>query len=159
MASILFANVNFTHVHVKITQHWKSTLRQVVRKQVSFQDRKKENKPKFSSIEKWCEAAFWRYLRLLLWVTKIFFIKHFIAAIKNIRFEIYYHFIWSQTYIIFYFSRRLFAKHHTLSFWSRILSSRSRSRKIRILSISIFFVYCDSDIDFTKSYILTNFNS
>ena len=42
----------YARTHVKITQHWKSTLRQVVRKQVSFQDRKKENKPKFSSIEK-----------------------------------------------------------------------------------------------------------
>ena len=38
--------------------------------------------------------------------------------------------------------------------------SRSRSRKILILSISKFFVYCcHHDIDFTKNYILTNFNS
>ena len=63
-------------------------------------------------------------------------------------------FIWIQTYKLFYFSRRLFAKHHNLSSWGRIFSSKSRSRKIRILSISKFFVYCcHSDIDFTKNYI------
>ena len=61
---------------------------------------------------------------------------------------------------MFYFSRRLFAKHYNLSSWGRILSSKSRSRKIRILSILKFFVYrCHSDIDFTKNCILTNFNS
>ena len=61
---------------------------------------------------------------------------------------------------MFYFSRRLFAKHHTISSWSRIFSSRSRLRKIRVLSISKYFVYCcHSDIDFTKNCILTNFNS
>ena len=39
-------------------------------------------------------------------------------------------------------------------------NSRSRSRKIRILSISKFFVYCcHIDIDFTKNCILTNRNS
>ena len=37
----------------------------------------------------------------------------FITAIENISFEIYLRFIWIQTYIIIYFSRRLFAKHHT----------------------------------------------
>ena len=59
----------------------------------------------------------------------------------------------------FFFSRRLFAEHHTLRFWCRIFSSRSRSRKIRILSISMFFVYCcHSAIDFTNNCILTNFN-
>ena len=47
----------------------------------------------------------------------------------------------------FFFSQRLFAKHHILSTWCRILSSRSRSR-----------VYCcHSDIDFTKNCILTDF--
>ena len=59
----------------------------------------------------------------------------------------------------FNFSWRLFAKHYTLSSWSRIFCSRSRSRKIWFLLISKFFVYCcHSDIDFTKYYILTNFN-
>ena len=42
----------------------------------------------------------------------------------------------------FYFSRRLFAKHHTLNFWCRLFSIRSRSCKIWLLSISKFFVYC-----------------
>ena len=44
------------------------------------------------------------------------FIKQFITAIENIRFEVYLRFIWIQTYKIYYFSQRLFAKHHTLSF-------------------------------------------
>ena len=49
---------------------------------------------------------------------------------------------------------------NTISSWCRIVSSRYRSRKIWTLSISKFFVYCcHSDIDFTKNYILTNFNS
>ena len=70
------------------------------------------------------------------------------------------HLIRFETYRIFYFSRRLFAKHHTLSSWYRIFSSRSRSRKIRILSISKFFVdCCHNDVDFTKNCILTNFNT
>ena len=59
--------------------------RQVVRKQVGFQD------------------------------LKNFFIKKFITAIENTRFEIYLRFIWIQTPRIFYFSRRLFAKHQTFS--------------------------------------------
>ena len=59
----------------------------------------------------------------------------------------------------FYFLRRLFAEHQTLSSKCWIFSSWSRSRKIRRLSISKFFVYCcHSDIDFTKTYMLTNFN-
>ena len=69
-----------------------------------------------------------------------FFIKQFITAIANIRFEIYLRFIWIQTYRIFYFSGRLSARHHTLSSWCRIFSSRSGSgdREIRILLISNF---------------------
>jgi len=59
--------------------------------------------------------------------------------VRSCEIPLYFRFIWIQTYRIFYFSRRLFAKHHTLSSWCRILSSRSRSRKIRILSISKFF--------------------
>ena len=59
--------------------------RQVVRKQVGFQD------------------------------LKNFFIKKFITAIENTRSEIYLRFIWIQTPRIFYFSRRLFAKHQTFS--------------------------------------------
>ena len=47
----------------------------------------------------------------------------------------------------------------SLSSSSWIFSSWSRSRKIRHLSISKFFVYCCyGNIDFTKTYILTNFN-
>ena len=64
-----------------------------------------------------------------------------ITAIENIRFEIYLRFIWIQTYRIFYFSTMLYAKHHTLSSWCRIFNSRSRSRKIRILSISKLFFF------------------
>ena len=58
---------------------------------------------------------------------------------KNIRFEIYLRFIWIQTYRKFYFSRRLFAKYHTLSSWCRIFSSRSRSHEIRILLETAFW--------------------
>ena len=43
-------------------------------------------------------------------------------AIENIKFEIYFRFIWIQTYRIFYFSRKLFAKHHTISSQGRIFS-------------------------------------
>ena len=61
---------------------------------------------------------------------------------------------------IFYFSRRVFAKHYTLLSCCRIFGSRSRSRKIRLLLISKIFVYCcHSDIDFIKNCTLTNFNS
>ena len=89
-----------------------------------------------------------------------FFIKLFIMAIENRRFEIYFRLIWIQTYRIFYFSRWLFAKHYAISSWGQIFSSRSRLRKIRILPISKSFVYCcHSDIDFTNNCILTNFNS
>ena len=49
-----------------------------------------------------------------------------IAAIGNLMFEIYLRFSRIQTNRIFYFLRRLFAKHQTLS-----SSSRTRSRKIR----------------------------
>ena len=57
-------------------------------------------------------------------------------------------------------SERLFAKHQVLLSWNRIFSSRSRSHKIRILSISKFVVYCcHSDIDSSNNCILTNFNS
>ena len=66
----------------------------------------------------------------------------------------------NTAYRIFYFSWRLFAKHRTISSWCRILSSRSTSREIRILSISKFFVYfCHSDMDFPENCILTNFSS
>ena len=57
-----------------------------------------------------------------------------IAAIGNLMFEIYLRFSRIQTNRIFYFLRRLFAKHQTLS-----SSSRTRSRKIRRSSISKFF--------------------
>ena len=36
-------------------------------------------------------------------------------AIENLRFEIYFRFSRIQTYRIFYFLQRLFAKHQTLS--------------------------------------------
>ena len=55
-----------------------------------------------------------------------------LLALLNLRF------IWIQTYRIFYISRRLFAKHHTISSWNQFFCSRSKSRKIRILSIWSF---------------------
>jgi len=55
---------------------------------------------------------------------------------KNIRFEIYLLFIWIQTYRIVYFSRRLFAKHHTVGF---LVAGLDRE-EIRIKSISKFFL-------------------
>ena len=137
----------------------KVALRRMARKQVSFQDRKKENTPKFPSIEKWYQAVLWCYLRLM-WVISNLINKHVITAIENIRFELYFRFISIQTYRMLYFSRRLLAKHHTLSSWCRIFSGRSRSHKIRLLSTWKVFVYCcHGDIDFTKSFILTNNNS
>ena len=73
----------------------------------------------------------------------------FVYIMKIIR---YFRFVRIQTYRIFYFYRRLFAKHQTLSFKCWIVSSRSRSHKTWLLSklISKFFVYCcHSNIDFT----------
>ena len=66
------------------------------------------------------------------------FITKIITPIENIRFEINLRFIWIRIFRIFYFSRRLFAINQTLIFWCRIVRSRSRSHKIRILPISIF---------------------
>ena len=48
------------------------------------------------------------------------FIKHFITAIETI--EIYLCFIWIQPHRIFFFSRRVLAKHHTISSRCRILA-------------------------------------
>ena len=44
------------------------------------------------------------------------FIRHFITAIENIRFEIYFLFFEFKHTEFFNYSRRLFAKHHTLTF-------------------------------------------
>ena len=52
----------------------KATLQQVVRKRVSFQDRKDENTPKFQSFEIWYLAAFWGYLGII-WVIYNVFVK------------------------------------------------------------------------------------
>ena len=41
--------------------------------------------------------------------------KQSITAIENLRFEVYFRFSRIQAYRIFYFLRRLFAKHQTLS--------------------------------------------
>ena len=43
------------------------------------------------------------------------FIKYSFTAIENLKFEIYFRFRRIQTYRIFYFLRRLLAKHQTLS--------------------------------------------
>ena len=56
-----------------------------------------------------CWVAFRRNLRFI-WVIENFFIKQFITAIENERFETYLRFIWIQTYRIFYLSRSLFAQ-------------------------------------------------
>ena len=46
---------------------------QVVRKRVSFQDRKNKNIPEFLSIEIWYQAAFWRYLRIIWVIFNVFY--------------------------------------------------------------------------------------
>ena len=61
-----------------------------------------------------------------------------LSRLSKYRFEIYFRVIWIQTNRIFYFSRRLFAQHHALSSWCWIFSGKSKSSKIRILSISKF---------------------
>ena len=68
------------------------------------------------------------------------FIYSFTTAVESIRFEINLHFIWIQTYRIFFFSRRLFAKQHALSSWRRIFHRRFRSCKIRLLLNFFFFI-------------------
>ena len=73
-------------------------------------------------------------------------IEQFITAIENVRFEIYLRFIWIQTYIFFYFSLRLFAEHHTVSFWCRIFSSRPKSRKNSVfIDFKAFVYFCHSE--------------
>ena len=63
---------------------------------------------------------------------------------ENISFEIYLRFIWIQTYIIIYFSRRLFGNiNTTLSSSCRIFSSRSRAREIH--SQSLVKILSDKD--------------
>ena len=63
---------------------------------------------------------------------------------ENISFEIYLRFIWIQTYIIIYFSRRLFGNiNTTLSSWCRIFISRSRAREIH--SQSLVKILSDKD--------------
>ena len=75
-----------------------------------------------------------------------FFIEQFITAIENVRFEIYLRFIWIQTYIFFYFSLRLFAEHHTVSFWCRKFSSRPKSRKNSdFIDFKAFVYFCHSE--------------
>ena len=72
------------------------------------------------------------------------------TALENLRFEIYFRFSRIQTYGIFYFLGRLFAKRETLSSWCWIFSNWSRSHKIQLLSILKLFVYCcHSNIDFS----------
>ena len=62
------------------------------------------------------------------------------STCKSLFIYLFILFIWIQTFRIFYFSRRLFAKHHTLSSWCRILSSRYRA-KFGFFSISKFFLF------------------
>ena len=54
------------------------------------------------------------------------------------------HFIWIQSYRIFCFSRRVFAKHHTVSSWCRIFTGKSQDRSkfwfYRFQSFSFFAV-------------------
>ena len=79
------------------------------------------------------------------------FIKESITAIENLSFEIYFRFSRIQTHRIFYFLRRLFAKHQTLTSKCWMSSSWSRSHKIRLYC-------CHSNIDFIWNFIFTNFN-
>ena len=108
--------------------------------------------------EIWYQAVFWRKLGLI-WVIQNFFIKQYITAIENIRFEIYLRFIWIQTYRSFYFSWKLFAKLHVLSSWCRIFCSRSRSRKIRLLSSSLFLFIVAIVISILLKTIFDKFQS
>ena len=59
-----------------------------------------ENAPKFPS-----SSSLLTLLKINVSYLELF-INHFITAIENIRFEIYFRFISIQTYRIFYFSRR-----------------------------------------------------
>ena len=46
---------------------------QVVRKRVSFQDRKNKNTPEFLGINIWYQGAFWRYLRKIWVIFNVFY--------------------------------------------------------------------------------------
>ena len=65
--------------------------------------------------------------------------KHFITAIENIRFEIYFVLVQFKHAECFTSHGDYLLNTTLLSSWCRIFSSRSGSRKIRILSISKFF--------------------
>ena len=66
------------------------------------------------SVFKIARTKIYRYLRII-WVIFNVFMKQSITAIENLRFEVYFRFSRIQAYRIFYFLRRLFAKHQTLS--------------------------------------------
>ena len=82
---------------------------------------------------------------LTLFKVNVSYLELFYSILKVLGFEIYLRFFFSihQTYRIFYLSRRLFAKHHSLNKFlvSDFQKMRARSSKIRVLSISKFFVY------------------
>ena len=62
---------------------------------------------------------------------------------ESVRFETYLRLIWIQICTFFkYFSRRLFAKHHTSSSLCRIFSGRSRSSKSRLFFFCLFVCLC-----------------
>ena len=79
-------------------------LRQVVRKRVSFQDRKNENTPKLPSIEIWHLSSILTLLEINL--------SHLQHLLNNLSrpLKIIFVFFLIQTYRIFYFLRRLFAE-------------------------------------------------
>ena len=56
------------------------------------------------------------------------FIKQSITAIENLRFEIYFRFSRIQTYRVFYFLRRFFVKHQTLSFVGFSVAGQDRAK-------------------------------
>ena len=80
----------------------------------------------------------WRYVQCTLFWKN----QHNVKTV-NVVTQIFAFFCFSriQTYRVFYFLRKLFGKHQTLSSQCRIFSSWSRSHKIRLLSISKIFLF------------------
>ena len=89
-------------------------LRQVVSKRVSFQDRRNENAPKFPGVKIWYYTAFWRYLRIIeSFIT--FLLGNLSRLLKIYGLKCIVVWVEFKHTEFFYFLRRLFAKHQTLS--------------------------------------------
>ena len=57
---------------------------------------------------------------------------------KNLRFEIYFRFVRIQTYRIFYFLRKFFAKHQTLSSQCSIFCRRQITQNSALMNFKVF---------------------